>query len=125
MNIDILVKTAAAGTPIATVPLYPFLLPDNATLPAMTYQIVSSVNYPTFSSSGMQRDRVQFDCWSGSYTLANTNRDNLILALNRFGGSLSDGTSVNRVTFLAKHDDFVYESKHYRLLGEFYVFYAL
>jgi hypothetical protein len=51
--------------------LYPVTLPQGAGLPAMTYTVVSGVGESdTQSGPGVQRRRIQFDCWAATYQAA-------------------------------------------------------
>ena len=127
MNIALLVSTAVNGTgPLASVAVYPVTLPDVPTLPAITYQIVSSVVSPTFSGAGGMKARVQFDIFATSYAQASSLRDSLTKTLHQFRGSLSDGTKI-QLCNLMNIIDFPYASQalQYRLSSEFYVFYNL
>lgn len=47
---------------------YPVTLPQGATLPALTYAVISGVGESdTQSGPGVQRRRIQFDCWAATY----------------------------------------------------------
>lgn len=44
--------------------VYPAILPDNATLPAMVYSVISQV---PIGSGGCESTRVQVDCYAAKY----------------------------------------------------------
>lgn len=59
--------------------LYPAILPDDVTFPAMVYTVISDV--PTGSGICLQ-SRVQVDCYAVSYATVKAMRD-AVLALNK------------------------------------------
>lgn len=109
--------TALCGTRV-----FPLLLPTNATLPAITWHVVSSVPKSTFGTSGMIRTRVQFDCWGNEYTDALALRIALISALNGYTGTLTNGLFVQNAERVQNIDYYLRDAMQYRLATEF-VFY--
>lgn len=110
--------TALVGNRIS-----PVLLPTGSAYPALTYQIVGSSSEPTFSTSGFQRLRVEINCWSDRYLDAVTLRDTVTAALDGFQGVLSDGTYLQNVQSLQTIDFFESDSRSYRAMAEFYLFF--
>lgn len=61
---------AAAITELTSTRIYPYKLPQNPIMPAITYQRVSTSRYHTHDTSGasgLARPRFQFDCYASSY----------------------------------------------------------
>jgi hypothetical protein len=51
--------------------VYPVTLPQGATLPAMTYQVISGAgDGDAHTGPGLSRRRYQFDCWAATYGTA-------------------------------------------------------
>jgi hypothetical protein len=102
--------TAIVGTRI-----FPLTVPEDWNLPALTYQVISSVSHPTFSTAGEQRIRVQIDCWADTYSDAVSLRAAVISALNGY-------SDVNfTAQLLNKTDYYEHEALQYRCLIEFYL----
>jgi hypothetical protein len=96
--------------------VYPILLPIASPLPALTYQIVGSSSGQTQTTHGMQRIRLQVDCWATTYLGAITLRDAVATALDGFQNS--DFSSL----LLSKVDYYEEAALQYRALLEFYIF---
>jgi hypothetical protein len=62
-NIYSILSTTTAVTAITGTRIYPTELPTDATLPAIVYTVISSVSMPTFETAGMDRVRLEIDCW--------------------------------------------------------------
>jgi hypothetical protein len=56
----------------------PVLLPTAQPMPAITITVIVGTSTPTLTSSGLQKWRIQFDCWGDTYLDATTVRDALI-----------------------------------------------
>ena len=106
--------------------IWPVLLPEDPTLPAITYHVIGGASMPTLSTSGMQRLRMQFDCWGADYDDAATLRAALIAALNGYQGTLSDGTYLQYAQLIGPGTDFFEDApRTFRCLCEFYLLYDL
>lgn len=117
---------AIAGTRI-----YPMVLPDDAAFPAITYQQVGGSSTPTMDTSGVQKLRLQIDCWSaplplgGTYRQASGLRDAVRRALDGYSGVLGDGTQLSRAWIVNPGMDFfAHEALQYRCMLEFYLLYT-
>lgn len=61
---------------------YPLLLPQNPTLPAITFQKISNVREQAHSGdSSLQHPRYQFSCWAETYAEAWAVAEQIRLAL--------------------------------------------
>lgn len=112
--------TIAAAAPGG---VYPLLLPKGGVTPAMTYQVVGGTSAATLTSSGLQKVRVQFDCFAQSYDAAAFLRDTLIRFLNRYAGTLSDGTQLQDVQLIQSADFYDQDALQPRCMCEFYLFF--
>lgn len=103
----------------------PVMLPEDPTLPALTYLDISLVSEPTFESSGMQRMRVQFDSHAEGYQQSIAVQDALRLCLDGYQGLLSDGTflqNAQRISAMSAYDDV---PRQFRAVSEYYLFFTL
>ena len=111
-------SSSQAITDIAGTNIFPLVLPDSPTLPAITYQIISAMARPTFNTSGMTRYRVQIDCWSSQaqgYAAASALRDAVIATLNGYSDQYM---TAYLNTYL---DRFEQDLLQYRCIAEFFV----
>lgn len=105
--------------------VYPMLLPEGTSL-GTTYRVVGGSSEPTFTTSGPQKVRMEFDCYAPTYAQADAGRTLLRTLLEGFNGLLSDGTFLQDVLFIQPIDKpFDQDSKLYRLAAEFYFMFNL
>lgn len=84
---------------------YPVTMPQNAALPAVTYNVISAQRAAAFGSdTGDVRYRVQIDCWSdaapGAATSADAVAEQVRLALQRWSGG-----NIGAIFFENQRDD--------------------
>ena len=102
--------------------VYPVKLPDSPTLPAVTYQGISTNPDSTMDGpSGFVEVRLQFDCWGETYGDAKTLQDAVRLALDGYTGLLSDGTAVFNVMLDTASDLYEPDSRLYRASTDYKV----
>lgn len=105
--------------------VYPVMLPEDPTLPALLYKFVGGASSPTLTTSGMQRSRLEIDCYGATYDDASALRSAVIAALNGFQDELGDGTYLQNAELLNPGLDFFEdEPRQYRCMVEFYLFYT-
>ena len=96
--------------------VYPMDLPQNATLPAITYTEVSNVPLNNLSGENVtQNSRYQFDCFASTFDSAEA----LGVLLKTAMESATLYTSI-RLSRVPLYDD---ESEQYRLVQDFSVWY--
>jgi Protein of unknown function (DUF3168) len=106
--------------------VYPVVLPENPTLPALLYKFVGGQSDPTLDTSGEQKLRLELDCYGASFDDASALRDAVTAALNGYQGTLSDGTFLQNAWRLSPGVDFFEdEPRQYRCMVEFYLLYTL
>jgi Protein of unknown function (DUF3168) len=106
--------SASAIQAICGTRIYPLVLPKDPTLPAIDYKIVGGSNTGALTTRGVQRYRVEINCWGDTYLDAINLRFAVIAAL--------DGTKVGStaITYLMPQDFFEDELLQYRACAEFY-----
>lgn len=115
----------AGLTGLVSTRIHPVRLPQNCTMPAVTYQIVSGPRVSNFGDdTGDVRYRVQVDCWASAVTgesaSADAVADQVKAALQRYrGGNIQDIYLENEI------DGDAYESDAdlYRVTLEFIVWF--
>lgn len=118
-----LLSTTTAITALCKTRIYPVILPTDPTYPALTYQMISVKADPTLDTSGLQRWRIQFDCWSSVYAEASSLRAALTKALNGYQGTLVDGTLLQNVDLVQITDFFADQARIFRCMAEFYLYF--
>ena len=101
--------------------VYPVIIPENATYPCVSYQVISATAEYTLGSAVEVTKRVQFDAWSQAYADTKFVQTALHNLLDGFNGSLPDGTVVKGAFRDVEIDFFEQYSRTYRAVSE-YVF---
>jgi len=76
--------------------IYPLILPQPPTLPAVTYFKVSLVNRRVMASPSdvLKQVRVQFSCWANTYSETKSVAEQVKVALQDFAGQMGGGVQV-------------------------------
>ena len=110
---------STAITRIVGTRIYALEVPEDTTLPALSYRIVSAVSSPTFATSGMTKYRVQIDCWADGktqgYSQAVALRDAVISSLNGYIDAYMSSFSASI------SDQFEHELLQYVCSCDFYI----
>ena len=102
--------------------LYPMILPDDVTLPAATYQRISTVTDQTLTSIvSLTTVRMQFDTWASSYTVAKQIADALNSVLEGFYGSLPNGVQIANITLDSQIDLYDSPTTYYRVSSDYLI----
>jgi hypothetical protein len=99
--------------------IYPLLIPQDSPMPAVDYSFVGGSATATLTTTGVQRYRVEVNCWGTTYSDAVTLRAAVIAALN---GYLDTNMSIQ---LIQPRDFFDHELLQYRAMVEFYVYFTL
>lgn len=96
-------STHAGVTALASTRIYPVVLPQEPTYPAITFSVVSSQRTEgVYSNPGMATVRFQITCWALTYDSVKSLAEQVRLALERYGTSVS-GTTIAGVTVYDIH----------------------
>jgi len=91
-------KNNAGVSNLVAARIYPNKLPQTATLPAITYQRISTPRVHTHDTSGAvgtAHPRFQFDAWGTTYSSCQAVSDAIRAALNGYKGTMgAGGTAV-------------------------------
>lgn len=103
--------------------VYPVQLPQNPTLPAIRYNVISSQNYPTTpGTKGLRRPRVQIDAYATTYSAAVQLADYIEARLDSYRGAA--GTTSIQGAFLVNGEDFFDSNqKAYAVSRDYFVWF--
>jgi hypothetical protein len=118
-----LLSTAPSVTALCGTRVYPDVRPEEPVYPLIVVKEIAGRANPTLDTSGMQRDRFQFDCYGSSKNDASLLRDALRKTLNGYNGLLSDGTLLQNAVLMNKTSSFSGTPRIYCCTYEFYLFY--
>jgi hypothetical protein len=110
---------ASAVTAICGTRIYPLALPTDPTLPAIDYRFVGGANQPTMSTDGVQRYRVEVNCWGNTYSDAVSLRYAVVKALSGYQAGTMN------IQYLMPQDLFDEELLQCQAMAEFYVYDAM
>lgn len=123
-------KANAALLALVGTRIYPVMLPQKPTLPALTYQTISTVpDYVLAGPSGLVAKRVQINCWATrewaapGYTDAQNIATAVRNALDGYSGIWPGGVEIVRAKRDNQHDDFEPEGMYDRTILDFIVHY--
>lgn len=117
----------ASGVTAVGSRVYPMVIPQNAALPCITYQRISTPRqYVMGSSDVVTNARMQIDCWGSSYSSAKTVAESVLTALNQQMGDL--GTGAKKFTVLvsladSESDGYEPDTGRYRVRIDFRIMY--
>ncbi len=97
--------------------VHPMLRPKGGTLPAITYQRISSIRDNSLDGPmDYVSYRIQIDCWAGTYAQAKALGDAVRAALNGVSTTLG-GEAVQFVTLESDNDELENDgdTRHYRV----------
>lgn len=108
--------------------LYPVILPQSPTFPAVSYQWISGTRYVTNDGpSQLSSPRLQFDCWSLSYTTTRAVSEALRKRLNGFKGLAGGSPPMTRIQgafFESEREFYEPETKLYRHSADYFLNYS-
>lgn len=120
-NLQKLITEASAFAAIAGTRLFPVLLPEESTLPAATYQrITTTRNYTTTGPVALNRVRMQFDCWAETYSQVKQLQAVLLAILD--DRSIYAGTDIDSITLITATDGYEQDARTYRVTLDFYAY---
>lgn len=110
--------------------VYPLILPQNATYPALVYSKVSGARlHHLTGSAGRAMPRITVSCWATTYLGAKQLAALVRATLDGFRGTLTDGNSpagtcAASVLIENELDDYDESAKKYRVILDFMVNHA-
>lgn len=101
--------------------IYPLILPQNWTAPAITYQRISGPRLHDLSGpSGRAMPRIQFDIYGSSYSSVKAVADALRSAIDGHTGSMGS-TDIGYVTIENDFDSYSDETEIWRVTMDFII----
>jgi len=125
-NIRWLLTSDAGVTALVGTRIYPLILPQNPTLPAISYGLISAIRDTNLSSMvGLVEVRYQFDCWALTLLEAEAMADALRAALHGFQGPVGGSPATGNVSgSFAENERHIYEpdTEIYRISTDYFLF---
>jgi hypothetical protein len=118
-----LLTTAPQVSTLCGTRIYPEVRPTNPVYPLIEMKEISGIGRQTWDTSGMQRDRYQFDCYAKTKGAAMNLRDAVRQVLNGYRGLLSDGTFLQNAWLINRLSSFSDDPRIYCSTMEFYLLY--
>lgn len=116
-----LITGDAAFAAVAADRLFPVILPKIPTLPAVTYQrITTRRSYATAGPIDLNRIRIQFDCWAATYPQAKDLQHILLTILE--DPSRVTGTAIQSIQLDTASDGYADDARLYRVSMDFIVY---
>lgn len=112
---SLLLESASLSSMCGGANIFPLVLPDSPTFPAITFRFVGGTANPTLNTSGLTRYRVEVNCWGNTYSSAVKLRHTVKTALN---GYYDANMSIQWTHNL---DLFDHEILEYRAVSEYYL----
>ena len=110
-----------------TTSLFPHTIPQQASLPAMTYSVGSDDRFETLDGvSGLKTAMVDLDCWSRSYVEAHALADAVESALSGHTGALGSAKpaiTADHIRLERKFDLFESPTELHRVSMQFMIAY--
>lgn len=120
---SIVVGDAGVSSLIAT-RMYPMVMPQNATLPAVSYfEVVAPRDHHGRGASGFVSAIYQIDCWASTHVAARSLAEAVRLALDGYRGRAA-GVEVGAVLLESERDLYEDESRTYRRSQQYRVNYG-
>lgn len=86
--------------------IYPLILPQRVTLPAIRYQVISTIPQPTHNgASGLRQYRIQLSVHATTYSSAQAVAEALYTALDAKKAVFGSGTSCTVVNDVPDYDE--------------------
>lgn len=117
------ISTHATMTALIGARVYPFIIPEGATLPCMTFQRISTSRYPSHDTSGttnLSRPRFQFDAWATTYKGSKDITDALRSILNGRKGTTGNVT-VQGALVVDETPTYEPETKLFRSRSDYFI----
>jgi len=97
--------------------IYPLLLPQEPTLPAVVFHRISTPRLHELERSFLPHARFQFDCWAEDFQRAKAVQEQVRLALDLYSGPMGEYT-VEVAIVEDERDDYEPETGRWRSMVE-------
>lgn len=111
----------AGITALCSTRIFPVKIPDNTTMPCLSYHRISGSRIESMTgSSALVYARFQIDCWGRKYSDVKALAEQVRLALEGYKGTIA-GVTIYGVNYLGDLDLYEDDSQTFRVLTEFLV----
>ncbi len=121
---DALYTLLNAGASAVTGRIYPMLLPQNPTYPAITYMLIDADRPEDLSGGiGLAVPQFQIDSWADDPDEMRTLATQVRQTLHGYNGNVS-GLVISGISFVTEHDQFEPTTRIYRRMTEFNIWHT-
>lgn len=115
-------RHTAAIAAIVSNRIYPVQLPQEFTLPAITYQLISNQRIHAIDGPiGVAIPRVQIDCYADTYSEVKTLADKVRITFDGFRGSIATETDIGGIYLESEQDIYSADTEIYRVSMDFMI----
>jgi len=102
--------------------IYPLLLPQEVTYPAISFQLISSQRIHDIGGpTGRAHPRIQIDCWAETYSGVKDLSNEVRLCLDGFKGTINAETDIGGIYLDGERDIYEVSIDIYRVTMDFFV----
>ena len=111
-------------TTLVSTRIYRMILPQNATLPAITFDLIGAdVESAMGADHSLVAKTLQVDSWATSHATARSVMDAARAALQRYHGTQST-TVIQTILWTNEYSLYEKDTKYFHLINDFRVFYT-
>jgi len=117
-------STYAGLSALISTRIYPDILPQSPTVPAITYQSISKVREHLFrADSTLVKSRYQFSCFGNTRSSSKAVAKQIRFALQNYSGTMggTGGVIVNAVEIDGEDDNYESDTKLYSTMLDFLI----
>ena len=114
----------AGLTALVSTRIYPLMMPQDVTLPAVTYQRISGPRVHTMGTDpGLESPRFQLSSWASSYSSVKAVAEQVRLALQDYAGTMggAGGVVVQRAFLEGDQDFYEPDTLIYQVASDFII----
>jgi hypothetical protein len=121
-------STYAGLVSLVSTRVYPFVIPEGATLPCVTFQRIDTPRELTHDTSGigssLAHPRFQFDAWATTLSSAKAIGEQIRAALSGKTGSIATGVTINASLVDNERPSYEAETKLFRNSLDFIIWHT-
>lgn len=106
-------------TDIVSTRIYPVTLPQNPTLPCITYMVVTTPVIHTMEGRSAPKTIFQLDCWAETALGAHTLADAVETVLDNYSGTMNSADVVSGSLLINRQDIYEEDVENYRVSLDF------
>lgn len=105
----------AGITALVSTRIYPVVLPENVTLPAISYSVVAQPQIHSLEGVTALNSLVQIDCWADTFLASQNVAEAIANAINDFSGTIGSEEKIHSSIQTGKQELFEPDVNDYRV----------